>query len=1471
MIQKSTFFVKIFTIFLFLGFQNFSLSAQTYCVPGSRSVDRITNVTLGTLLHNPTENVSYVDNTTGLTVPALAQGSANDFSLKARGLGRHFALVWMDFNNDGDFEDAGELVGKWVGNSNSNGNIIPTTVAFTLNIPANAPAGNHRMRVFWQYSTNTNDNYYDNQPCAANAYGQTRDYTINIVACGAPATQPTNLSLTQNSATRINGAFSASVPASTGYLVVRSVSSTLSANPVNFTAYTAGQSLGGGTVVASGASTTFSDTGLAVGTNYHYFVFAYNNTSCTGGIRYNTTAPLNGSTATSCLNTAAMVLNYAAATSAEIAWAAAGDYIVEYGPAGFTPGTGSNPGTNGTIASTNASASFLLTNLNPDTNYSVAIRLKCPLGGFSGNVSLNFKTLCRPTVTNVNTLYINSFQFVGTLKDHSGPNVSGASGYSNFTGLTPVVQQPQGSVLNVVTTAVGQDGLPKTAYWKAWVDWNKNGVFDTSEQVYEFINYHTESRTFGFVIPQNTAPGKYVLRIKISDKNALDACNSLTAGETEDYSFEVVADCTAKINTATLQDVQRCGTGSVTLTASGTGTGVRWYANATGGVPLHEGANFTTPEIAEDTSVTYYVVAFSGSCESAFRLPVRAIANHGPSVDFGTVPAFCDATANGKILTATSGKRQEVLFNETFNSGLGAFEQSAIESGNRDISNSYWTNRPSPYIPSVPPYAGLAPALSSGFNGGNFAMTNTDIDRKGNLLNRLTLKNSLDTRHFENLNIEFDLYYFTLITAQNAPNYFSVDYSTDGGSNWSTLQTFTENQGNPNIWKKVTIQLPSAALNATSFKLRFSSFSFATTASVNFKESIAAVDNVRIFGTKDESSLFAWSSTTSGILFEADCVTPLNSTKAASVCVKPTAAELENKSSFSISATANFTNGCPALGTVTIENNLKVWDNGTNAWSTNFWKPDGMPPDATKCVLIKQPVLIADDVNAFAKNIKIETGGGLDIFGNLTLTDELTNLAVPEKVMLEPGANIIQINGGNTINNGNITARQTINMSSGRQQYNYIISPLEGQSLKTIYPDIQYVLYHSEATNYFYNSSGAYIKGRALAVKEGTASSGRSEAVAVFSGYPTNGAFTYTIVNTNPSQDRRGFNLVGNPYPSNMDLFNLYTLKGGNTGALSSTFHFWDNRANSQTVQMGDNYGNQSYATFNVATPPGIGTGTSATGDKDLAGTHKPTNIVKIAQGFMVKTNVASLPLKFDNSIRTTARADEPFFGKKADTATAKVDRFWLNMITPANLAVNMAVVYFNGGNNDFSIDDSPASEGSDDLYSFAGNAKAVINGRAAFTKDDVLQLGSTHFVAGNYTIALEAKEGVFAEGQSIYLKDKKMGILTNLSETAYAFTENAGDFTGRFEIVYLPEIVLGTNSAPKDHVVVYKEGNDFVVKSANKKIISVDVFDMSGRLLITLSGNQNKLTIPAASLGNGAYVLKIKREDDAVTKKVIK
>ena len=115
-----------------------------------------------------------------------------------------------------------------------------------------------------------------------------------LPACATPSAQPTNLNFGTTTVNSIQGTFT---PAATidGYLVLRSTSASLSANPVNTVTYVPGNIIGNATVVQQSNLTSFTATGLSATTLYYFYIFSYKNFNCINGPAYLTTAPLSGS------------------------------------------------------------------------------------------------------------------------------------------------------------------------------------------------------------------------------------------------------------------------------------------------------------------------------------------------------------------------------------------------------------------------------------------------------------------------------------------------------------------------------------------------------------------------------------------------------------------------------------------------------------------------------------------------------------------------------------------------------------------------------------------------------------------------------------------------------------------------------------------------------------------------------------------------------------------------------------------------------------------------------------------------------------------------------------------------------------------------------------------------------------------------------------------------------------------------
>lgn len=1137
------------------------------------------------------------------------------------------------------------------------------------------------------------------------------------------------------------------------------------------------------------------------------------------------------------------------------------------------------------IASTPPTWSFLnsvnainITGLNASTTYYVWVRSKCSGTSFSYWTLVSFTTYCGPsTTTDPSDAYITSVEFLGTMNDVSNTSTYSTTtpGYQDFTNLPNKAVQAAGEGMNI--RVAGND----TSKFKAWIDWNKNGIFNAGELVYESVNPISGvdvgliSTRFGVVIPAGTAPGDYTLRIRnyryydywegeYSWDYDYDACEVFNGGvypeygEAEDYTFRVVANCNAMITSVT--DGQNCKPSAaavpVTVTATGNAatTSYNWYNAEIGGSLVTTTATGSyTPNLT--TTTVYWVAAATATCISPKRVKVVATVSPSPTITFNSSSAaICGQTTPSVVLTAAGDKETVTILEEKFNSGLGAFVTTIN-------TNTSWSNQASVYIPDNT--AVWRPAIGSLYQG-NFAYITSDF-QTNTYEAALSTNSSYDTSGYESLNLDFEVFY----SYYGGTESFNIEASTNG-TTWQNVQTYTSSMGMGTKFQQVTLNL-NAFVNQPTLYLRFRYAS-------GWSDGVA-IDNIKIYGERPLAANFNW---TGGGIFAANCVDPYNGASS-SVCINPTATQIISNSTINITASATLSNGCSATGTYSITNNNKTWNNLATItdWASSNWRPGSAPPTSDNCVNVRTPLIINSGTDAVAKNITIETNTSASATirsgASLTVTEEFVNKNTQDRFVIESDANFIQINDTPSIpNSGSATAKRRINFrNSDRVEYNYLISPVIGQSLKTIYPGVPttstypYVLYFLESTGFFGNSSGAYVPGRGLGVKEPLATHVPAAFIdAEFKGQPANGVINFSMAFTNNTV--RGYNLVGNPYPSNINLQTLYNLNGGQTATpkIGSTFYFWDNRANDVAgqTQQGVAYNGRAYAVYNAANDTGNEAGYLLSGNP-IIGSRKPNKIAKVGQGFMVRAN-SKTNFTYNNSIRTNETANSNFFSK-----SAVKDRYWVKMISPLQGVNTIAVVYYEGGKDSFGHDDSELNQTSSDMfYTIKEDRKLLIEGKPLFVDTDKVLIGSKHFEAGSYTISLGEREGIFNGSQNIYLKDKQTGMLTNLSNGDYTFTASAGDITNRFEIVYKEESVLGVDeSASKDRIVVYKDAKDFVVKSTDENISEISIFDTSGRLVKVVKGNEREVRFTIDTFADGMYLLNIKTENQVVSRRIIK
>ena len=576
-----------------------------------------------------------------------------------------------------------------------------------------------------------------------------------------------------------------------------------------------------------------------------------------------------------------------------------------------------------------------------------------------------------------------------------------------------------------------------------------------------------------------------------------------------------------------------------------------------------------------------------------------------------------------------------------------------------------------------------------------------------------------------------------------------------------------------------------------------------------------------------------------------------------------------------------------------------VTTNNTVVWNGSAWSNTAGP---TAALDSKIAGLYNVAASFETNNMEITSTGSLDIQANKDVIVN-GNITLPSdgKIILESDANLVQKNTGADSNSDQkITVKRTALLPT--KGYTFWSSPVVGQKLYSFSNGYNQALgagtgtpwnrffVYKESTDTFVtavsgeitlDSNSEFAAGRGYAIKgknsytptggTGTEVPGAADTF-VFDGKMNNGPISSQALKNSclaavsEAACTKGYNMIGNPYPSNLDFDALYA---ANNSKIYGTAYFWTNNDITATAsQSGSNYNGNNYAVYNLTG------GTPAVDHSpfqpDSPASPTPNGRVKVGQGFIIKAKKAGAgsSLDFTNAMRSGYEADAHFYNAKKTTK----NRFWIKMTTPTHIINTALVGYLPGATNGFEIDYDGELfvVGTDAFYSTLDSKKLIIQGKAEFINDDIVPLGLKYAANGNYKISLGDKEGIFGTDQKIYLKDKVTNTYTDLTSQDYTFSAIKGTDESRFEIVYKNLEVLGTNELSKSDFIVYRDGDSYVVKSS-KALGKIEIYDASGRMLITSSTKENTIKINTSILSNGVYLLRAENSGDVKTKKIIK
>ena len=338
------------------------------------------------------------------------------------------------------------------------------------------------------------------------------------------------------------------------------------------------------------------------------------------------------------------------------------------------------------------------------------------------------------------------------------------------------------------------------------------------------------------------------------------------------------------------------------------------------------------------------------------------------------------------------------------------------------------------------------------------------------------------------------------------------------------------------------------------------------------------------------------------------------------------------------------------------------------------------------------------------------------------------------------------------------------------------------------------------------------------------------------------GSFTGTP-NTGvvPVQIQKGsgtFNLIGNPYPSAIDI-DLFLNDPANVGVFNGTVYIWThNSAISSTIPGNNvyNYTSDDYAKYNLT--GGVKTASSAVIDGAV-----PDGKIAAGQGFFIEANSAlgngSYPAQFNNSMRIVGHNDQfyrPGIVTPVNSALQK-NRLWISLSNTQGAYNETLLGYVSGATNSFdALYDGKTFPSANvlSLYSILGAENCAIQGRALpFNADEIIPLGYKSTIDGTFTMAIEQFEGLF-QNQTVYVLDKLDNSMHNLKTGHYTFASGIGTFNTRFELRFTDVVLAKTNPVyNSENVFIGIQEGTLVIKSLYSFLDEVKIYDLTGRLLL--------------------------------------
>lgn len=330
------------------------------------------------------------------------------------------------------------------------------------------------------------------------------------------------------------------------------------------------------------------------------------------------------------------------------------------------------------------------------------------------------------------------------------------------------------------------------------------------------------------------------------------------------------------------------------------------------------------------------------------------------------------------------------------------------------------------------------------------------------------------------------------------------------------------------------------------------------------------------------------------------------------------------------------------------------------------------------------------------------------------------------------------------------------------------------------------------------------------------------------------------------------WNLIGNPYPSYLDFSDFYY---ANKDEFDSDSAF-------QAIYGYDGDASNGWTVWNEATIL----------DNSVKERITP------GQAFFVKSKVNGGLINFTKNMRRVGNTDDFILGRSSNDFNIALSKLYL--ISETNTAYTQ--LYFMDGATrglDNGLD-AGSYQGDSGEFSIFTNLIEDNTGLDIVIQslpyndfnDAIVPLGVKGDPQGTLRIGIDNTSNI-PTSINIYLEDTVLNTLTLLNNTDYFFTPavNVGG-TGRFFLRYSSQTLSELENQFENIFIYLNNNKQIVIKGQLKQHTKVELFDISGRLVLNQTLNEANRTniINSTNISRGVYVIHISDLESRITQKLI-